>query len=286
MIINIALCFDKNYQKPIETLFFSILKNSNKLDFYYFFLISFEEIKLDQKIFNKLKSMFSNFEINFTLASTVVEQIKVFQKNLNLPSYISKDAFLKLFLRNLLPKNIEKILYLDSDVLVNCDLANLFKVDLQTNVVGATIDLWAPSLRKMKKYIGHKYFNVGVLLIDLNQFTIDGNSLRKFNELFKKVTYGEQDLFNFFFKNKILEIPLSFNLQRAYWELGFLKIIKKITCFWIFNNLSFEKKSNELNIIHYNGKIKPWNKKYFFMKKKYRNLYFKYVNDLNDLVSN
>ena len=68
----------------------------------------------------------------------------------------SASAFSRLLLGSILPKNISKVLYLDSDLLVTDDLTDLFELDLGDNYLAATRSCFSAGIG----------FNAGVLLIN------------------------------------------------------------------------------------------------------------------------
>ena len=69
-----------------------------------------------------------------------------------------------------MPKEVEKILYLDADIIVNCDIKELYNIDFEENVIVAVensdLDNW-----EYNENIGlnrdNIYINAGVLLIDV-----------------------------------------------------------------------------------------------------------------------
>lgn len=267
---------------------FSILKNSKKKDFYTFYFISFEKIK-DNIFFENLKKIYPFFEVKFLIVNKLSRKVAQFSKLAHTPSYISNSTYLRLFLPQILPKTIKKFLYLDLDVIVNCDLSNVFSIDLGNKSLGAAIDLWAPSSLTLKKYIGKKYFNAGILLFDMEKFS------RKLifpfiknKHILKKILFGDQDIINIVFKNDIYELPLNFNIQRAFMEkkqknlFNEFIFLEKKHLNKIFKNVKKSWKSN--SILHFCGPEKPWNNDLSFINKKYLKIYFQNKKELKNLL--
>jgi lipopolysaccharide biosynthesis glycosyltransferase len=97
-------------------------------------------------------------------------------------AHTSKLTYARLLLPYVLPQSVEKVLYLDSDILVLDDLQTLLRLDLQGSLLGAVVDLDSSenAERLGLKAQGSdtdldvrapesrgKYFNAGVLLVDL-----------------------------------------------------------------------------------------------------------------------
>lgn len=93
---------------------------------------------------------------------------------LNMSWPISISSYARLFLQEMLPNDVDRVLYLDCDTVVCDSLRELFELDLGNCCVGAVRDFIIPSL---KKIIGlpadAAYINAGILLIDLQTWRRD-----------------------------------------------------------------------------------------------------------------
>lgn len=117
-------------------------------------------------------------------------------------------------------KDIDKILYLDSDILVCRDISELFNIDISDYVLGGVRDM-APVNDKYhpqgilirnfsEKYLNNgPYINSGVLLINLKKIAEYENLLF---ETKVPLYYPDQDLLNAAFAGKIKILPLKYNL--------------------------------------------------------------------------
>lgn len=85
---------------------------------------------------------------------------------------ISYAAYLRLFIPDLLPKNINKVLYLDCDIVViNC-LNDLWNKDINQYCLAALDDYGNAQeygAKRMGLEMGFKYFNSGVMLLNLQR---------------------------------------------------------------------------------------------------------------------
>lgn len=61
---------------------------------------------------------------------------------------ISKEAYYRLLVTELLPKNIERALYLDTDILIRGNLKDLYNINLDGNLIAAVIDKTCVSVKK------------------------------------------------------------------------------------------------------------------------------------------
>ena len=117
-------------------------------------------------------------------------------------------------------KDIDKMIYLDSDTLVQKDLSELFDTDLTGYCIGAIRDI-APTEDKYHsvglyvKDFSDKYLNKGVYYISgvllLNLKEIEKNE-HLFFETKIPLVYPDQDLLNVAMLGKIKTLPLKYNL--------------------------------------------------------------------------
>ena len=94
------------------------------------------------------------------------------------PRFIAETAF-PLLLSDLLPESLERVLFLDPDVLVLDDIASIWETDISNNSVAAVADQAIPLCSsprgvKDRRSLGipdsAPYFNAGVMLINLRRW--------------------------------------------------------------------------------------------------------------------
>ena len=197
------------------------------------------------------------------------EELYYFPKYKN--SHISEAANYRLFVDKILPPYIDKVLYLDCDLIVNNSLAPLWSIDISDCPIAAVEDMWSGKddnyirLGYDKKY---GYFNSGVLLVNLKWWR-ENNICNKFVEYLKchdKLKFVDQDILNGMFYNSRKLIPFKWNVQD-----GLLRRKPKV------RKSSMPKLQNQIicpAIIHYTGSRKPWN---YDCINPYKERYFKYL---------
>ncbi|PCH41546.1 glycosyltransferase family 8 protein [Wolfiporia cocos MD-104 SS10] len=106
---------------------------------------------------------------------------------------------------------VERVLYIDADVLVRASLRELWNVDLKGNYIAAVTDVGYP--------MGHggirrgPYFNAGVLLMDLAKIREDLDGLRAAIVQTEYSKYRDQDALNVHFAGQWLPLDLKWNAQ-------------------------------------------------------------------------
>lgn len=133
---------------------------------------------------------------------------------------ISRMTFARLLLPAVLPPDLPRVLYLDTDVLVLKPLTELWHTDLGDAVVGAVVDgmdgqikAGAPHLATVPRVA--RYFNAGVLLIDLARWRGRGVTARARDHLHRhpRTPFADQDALNVACDGDWFEIDRRWNGQ-------------------------------------------------------------------------
>ena len=252
--INIVFASDNNYAQHTAVAMASVLVNTKVPQKIQFYLID-DEIQQEnkEKIIKTVQNLGGNIEF-----------IKI--KNSKLEDcYVSGEliraSYFRLDIANILDESIEKIIYLDCDLLVYDDIEKMWQLDMGGKPVAATCDLGimaSARVRKQKnKFIGlpfdTPYFNAGVLIMDLKKWR-DGNYAEAIIALATQNKYPnhDQDALNKFFMNNWQEIPLRWDVIPPVFNL-FFKILNKPD----LRKKAIEAKLNPA-IFHYAGGYKPW----------------------------
>ncbi|MGO7029761.1 glycosyltransferase family 8 protein [Rhizobium ruizarguesonis] len=161
---------------------------------------------------------------------------------------VSRMTFARLLLPQFLPQTCNRVLYLDGDILVLTALEQLWNTDLGEAVIGAVPDYWLDNVvRNGPGATGgprvERYFNAGILLIDLEKWRNERISERSLDYLdrFPTTEYSDQDALNFACdgKWKILDRAWNFQFEPT-------QAIARI---------ALEQK---LAIVHFVTNVKPW----------------------------
>lgn len=266
--INIVLCSDDNYAQHIAVVMASVMANTEAQ--VCFFVIN---DNISQEKIIKLKNTAAKF-------NTVIEFIDVPEEkftNVYLSGHVSKAAYFRLALADILPVDIEKAIYLDVDLLVYDDINKLWQYDLKTFPLGAVKDfgiMASGRLCKQKREVirlpeNEAYFNSGVLLINLKQWR-EKNYTTQILEVINKNSFPhhDQDALNKIFMKNWLQIDLRWNIIPPVFNL-FTKILLNKT----FRSAAIRAKRNP-GIIHYAGRYKPWE---FTLHQGFNDMYYKYL---------
>ena len=168
------------------------------------------------------------------------------------------ETYFRLGLSTILPK-INKLIYLDADVIVMGNIKKLWEQEIGDNILLAVEEpkyLNECRLESLGMKSNSPYFNAGVLLMDLKKmrdFGLEQKILTYVNKKFKLLKYQDQDILNALFENRWQALPLAFN---AY---SFLCHKRREDEFITYTRKDATFAGRNPHIIHFNLYPKPWN---------------------------
>lgn len=209
-----------------------------------------------------LESMAQSLKITFIYAeeepdlirfSHEMKMLKVLEQR-----HVPTTTFFKLTLIQFFKNQFDRIVYLDTDLLLIRDLEELCQLELMGCPIGAVRDSRSRELANDRKV--KKYFNAGILVFDLNHEHIEclGNTLLTQLQKSKNLKYQDQDVLNVVFDEKWFEIPKKFNFQIAF---------------------RYPEKKQDLDsivIVHFIGPLKPWKIRLGYYHEKWESEYIKF----------
>jgi len=185
------------------------------------------------------------------------------------PSLLSErwplSAFTRLFSAQLLPKEIDKVLYLDCDTIILGDIEPLEYLSFEDKIVVGVKDCISGTY---KKNIGldtnSPYVNAGVLLFNLNALRkIDiNNEIEKYmNKYVKFINYADQDILNGMFYGKIGVLNPKYNVMTIDVVYSYEEIIKLRKPTNFYSKVEVIEAVKNPTIIHYTTNmlvVRPW----------------------------
>lgn len=248
-IIQLLVTFDENYISPFETLLLSIKLNNPGQDFHVWLLHSnIPEDKLDQ-----IQKYCAKLETEFT---PIAVDRKLFE-NAPVTDRYPQEMYYRLLAPQLLPDDLDKIIYLDPDILVINPLTSLWKMNLTHYTFAAAshkgITDVMNSINKIRLNTNSDYFNTGLLLIDLQKARKLVDSEKIFADVREhadELVLPDQDVFNHLYGDETLSLPDEiWNYDARYYSMYLLRGDGSITLDWVMKNTI---------ILHFAGRRKPW----------------------------
>ena len=239
--IPIFFAVDDGYIPFLAVALESLIEHSTKSNNY---SIKILHTKISEENKTKIKKYErENINIEFVDLNNYIEKIK---DKLYTRDYYSKTTYFRLFIPELYPQ-YDKALYLDSDITILSDVADLYNHDLGTNLVGGVPDGAVQNIEIFQEYVEKvvgvanykSYFNAGILIMNLEE-------LRKFKfqekflyllETVKFTVAQDQDYLNRLCKGRVTILKKDWNKMPIPGD---------------------EINEEDIKLVHYNLDYKPW----------------------------
>ena len=120
--------------------------------------------------------------------------------------------YYRFFIPHVLPTEIERVIYLDGDLIINLDINELWKIDLDDKIMGV-VPTYFQKINLSPKEDMYE-FNSGVLLMDMRALRAEDDNLKKSIKIISEDTKyvgNDQEILNHCFQKKALHLPIKFN---------------------------------------------------------------------------
>ena len=243
--IAIALASDNNYVRYLATAMASVLATAAPADDFDFYILDAGITDENKAKLEKLQKI-KKFNIRYLTVDAA--QFKDCPP-LASGAHTNVVTYYRFLLGDLLPE-LNKILYLDTDIVAAQSLGALWQTDLTGCYAAAVADEWEyikTYKPQMSFAVDEFYFNAGVILLNLEKWRQDGITQKLFvnrlrlNEL-KVFACGDQDALNYTFQGKTRPLHWGYNVQQStFWQ----------------RDAEAQTKRGDVYLIHYNGPQKP-----------------------------
>ena len=263
-IIPVVLISSNLYVPQTATTITSIINNCSQRNNLLFYILSDNITKKKQY---RLKKYINQEGADVEFIEITQEMLAKFA-NCGIPSHMTTTTFLKLLIPELLPA-YDKILYVDSDIMVRKDITPLINEDISNYYFGMVEDVANTyHAKRLWKERASDYYNAGVIIFNsklLRTVFYLEKIEKKLNENTKKYVLADQDLINDVFRGKIKTLSPTWNFHHSFHD----KFV-----FYVPNDADeYKRIENDPAIIHYVGKEKVW---YNINDKYLKDEYFKY----------
>lgn len=229
-----------------------------------------------------LKAIFKDFQ-NVSVRFFNVSRFEKSFENLFLRGHFALETYFRLLLPNIM-KDYQKVLYMDSDLVVEADVAELYRENVDGYLLAACHDADTAGLYngfepQKKEYMDHvlkikepyQYFQAGVILFNLEEFrkryTVE--EMLKFAASYQWELL-DQDVLNYLAQGCYKAVDMKWNVMTDWNRIRISKIVARAPKYL---QDEYKKAHDNPNVIHYAGPDKPWNQPY----SDYAEVFWKYA---------
>lgn len=262
--VSLVLSANEYYVPYMGTLLESIKENASSDRIYDIVVLHRDISERNQSVLQRLMAS-SNFSLRFFNTTRFMRD---YENKLFLRGHFRIETYFRLLMQDILP-SYNKALYLDCDMVVNKDIAELFDINIDGYLLAAVQDADTAGLyngfepqkknymdNAMKMKDPYSYFQAGTILFNLAEFrkhyTVD--------EMFEYATSYEwelldQDVLNHFAEGRVRYLDMRWNVVMDWNGIRIKEIIGRAP-----RNLyqGYMDSRKDPYIVHYAGPDKPW----------------------------
>lgn len=251
--MDILVTLNANYMHPLKVMLKSMFLNNEEESFHIYVMHS----SLTSEEQSELRDFVNHEGHELTAVSVPKDSFK----DAPVVKHYSKEMYYRLLAFKHLPEHLDKILYLDPDILVINEIRSLYDTDI-SNYLFAAAEHERASIKEVNKwrlmpYEIDGYYNSGVMLMNLRlqREQIDEAEIYKFVRKNKmKLILPDQDIMNALYGKRILPLDeIRCNYDPRFYLYHKLKSNGLYDMDYIIHHTS---------IIHFCGKKKPWHSNY------------------------
>ena len=244
-MMNIFTAFNEDYVLPTKVMLKSLIENQTESLTIYVFYSSLSQKSIDsiRKLEDSGKASFCFMKVDDS-----------FLEGFSIPWRFSKETYYRLFAHRLFPEEVERVLWLDGDMIINGSLSAFYNQEFREKLFVA-VENFNEKLNEEKKIVlqmplDSKYANTGVILFNLREMRdrlIDQKIMQYIIENQDILLLADQDVFNGFLHQHLQVVDSSYRYN------------------YFHNRVTNENKAkiySKVYIIHYCGNDKPWKDNY------------------------
>lgn len=253
--MDIVICINEQYLMPAGVMLCSLFENNEEER------ITIHALLGDggDKCVGSLKEIVDRYHQNIRFYQLNDPRLNAFPVGLSFQeSFITKESYFRLFVMDILPQELEKVLYLDVDMVICGSICDLWNVDINKVAVGVVPDSFCYDVHETNRIgyeVGLGIFNSGLMLINLRYWR-EHNVMKDFLEYATvakdHLKYHDQDVLNYVFRHSKIELPIRFNLQTIHMYHDCYRYLH----FSFFEDV--REAFRHPTVIHYTGPDKPW----------------------------
>ena len=209
--MNVVCATDDNFVQHCTIMLTSLLINNTDVNI---FLLT-EGLKPQNELIIKqqVEKLKGALEI-YLVDTSIIEKFPM-PKDTNL-SHISRATYYRLLIPEILPKNVDKVIYLDCDIIVNQSIQDLWNLDLRGYALAAAPQIGSGYEAERLGYpIKYGYFNAGVNVINMDYWRKKNVAKKLIGYIaanYKQIKYHDQDALNAVLYNHTFHLLPMWNM--------------------------------------------------------------------------
>lgn len=262
-VVPVVFASDDAYVPMLTTTILSMLTNADERR-YYDIVVLERNIQASKRVqLERVVSAFGNASVRFHNVARMVHGFDLGTNN----EHISMETYYRFLVQDILSE-YDKVLYLDSDLIVRGNIAELFDTELGDNLLAAARDVdylgnlnmndgvrMTYSVETLGLNEPYDYFQAGVLVLNTRAMR-ELHSVREWMQIVSEANYiyDDQDILNAECQGRVTFLPFRWNVMHDCG--GRVDAVFKYAPSDVFDAYMMSRKDPA--IVHYAGWEKPW----------------------------
>lgn len=263
-VVPIVFAANEEFVPMFATCLQSVIDTSSSKNNYDIVLIQSDISEDNKKTLLGMLEGHDNFSLRFYDAARLLADYKLEAKE-----HISVETYYRFLIQAAMP-DYDKVLYIDCDLIVKRDLADLFATDIEGYMLAAVRDAdfigqinganpttkpYADKVLKLKD--PYTYFQAGVLLFNEKEMRKAYSVDEWLRFATKSYRYSDQDVLNIYCQDRVKYLDMAWNLI---FDCNHERVSKIIAHAPDYIQKEYKAAHANPYIIHYAGFMKPWYK--------------------------
>ena len=258
---NLLMCCDSGYFQHIAVCLSSLLENNTEIDFEAVVLVTRPTTESVGKLQRSL-ARHRNLRLRlFDFDSSHLQDLPL--KNSYPP-----EIFARFWVEDYFPSSVERVIYLDGDMVVAGSVQPLLTLPMNDNVLAAVSIPGSTRAALLGYDPAYEYFNSGVLVINLKRWReigARGLLISAAHQIADKLNDPDQDVLNYCFFRQRVKLDYIWNAITPFFrEFSTLPLSPE----------EISRVARNARIVHFNGSSKPWQ---YLSRHPYKNEYFRHL---------
>lgn len=243
---HVLMCGDSGYFQHIAACLVSLLETNPETHFNVVILATKSTEADNEKMLRTFKS-----QKNISLSVQRFDASLLADLPLGPGSY-PPDIYARFWIEHYFGPEVERVLYLDGDMVILGSVGPLLEMDLGANVLAAVQIPGSIGPRRLGYDAKYGYFNSGVMVINLRRWRELGAKallVTAAHEISEKLNDPDQDVLNYCFHDKCIPLDYIWNTISPFFkQMNYLNL----------SQAEIAKTVRNTRIVHFNGPGKPW----------------------------
>ena len=278
-VLNLMIVTDSNFLKPAVVMLYSLfLHEPGNVDVY----LPYEDIK-DYEL-AALKKYVESFPGKRLIPMYVGPE---FKSRVESHRGIKIETYYRILGWGMLPESVDRVLYMDVDMIVNKPLQGLYNIDMGDRLFAVCEDIFGKingfneeNKERLGILANGKYFNAGLILVNMEQLRKEGivdEILKNVYQNYPRYLYNDQDVLNELYQDRLIYVGWDqYNLPPCWYYMDKEAAARGQLEFASYDEIKrvgdraveFMEKYinitgqlvNEACVIHHLADTKPWKK--------------------------